>query len=123
MRQYFVYIMGNRWGTLYIGVTNDLVRRVFEHKNGSFKGFTSKYKLSLLLYYETTASPKAAISREKQLKGWVRRKKLALVKSVNAGWNDLSADWYADSRRPKPGARSPHQPLLDPSPGRCPGSG
>ena len=123
MRQYYVYIMGNRWGSLYIGVTNDLLRRVHEHKNGVFKGFTSKYQVNLLLYFETASTPSAAITREKQLKGWVRRRKLALIKSANAGWEDLSADWYADSRRPKPGARSPHASLLDPSPERSSGSG
>jgi putative endonuclease len=116
MRQYFVYVMGNRWGSLYIGVTNDLVRRVFEHKAGTFKGFTSKYKINLLLYFETTSSPRAAISREKKLKGWVRKKKLDLIKSANAGWDDLAANWYADSGRPKPGARSFHAPRHDPSP-------
>ena len=98
MRQYYMYIMGNRWGTLYIGVTNDLVRRVYEHKNGIFKGFTSRFRVNLLLYFETTSSLTTAIAREKQLKGWVRRKKLALIKSVNAGWKDLSADWQADTR-------------------------
>ena len=98
MRQYYMYIMGNRWGTLYIGVTNDLVRRVYEHKNGVFRGFTSRYKINLLLYIETSSSPITAIARETELKGWVRRKKLALIKSVNAGWRDLSADWPADTR-------------------------
>ena len=123
MSQYYVYIMGNRWGTLYIGVTNDLVRRVYEHKNGVFKGFTSKYKVNLLLHFATTSSPTTAIAREKELKGWVRKKKLALIKATNAGWVDLSAYWYADSRRPKPGARSPQASLHDPSPELRSGSG
>ena len=108
MRQYYVYIMANRWGSLYIGVTNDLVRRVHEHKNGTFKGFTSKYKVNLLVYFETTPSPGSAIIREKELKGWVRKKNLALIRSVNAGWTDLSAEWYTGTRRPKPGACSPN---------------
>lgn len=95
MRQYHVYIMASKAKTLYVGVTNDLVRRVFEHKQGSTDSFTSRYKVTNLVYYETTSDVGSAISREKQLKGWRRSKKLALVESLNAEWKDLALLWYS----------------------------
>jgi len=82
--------MANKSGTLYIGVTNNLERRVFEHKNHLIEGFTKKYKITKLVYFEETNDISAAISREKQIKGWLRRKKIALVESMNPGWKDLS---------------------------------
>ena len=94
MKQYYVYIMTNRSGTLYTGVTNDLLRRVHEHKQGEGSKFTSKYKINPLIYFESCADPREAIAREKQIKGWVRTKKIALIESVNPGWEDLSASWY-----------------------------
>ena len=96
MRQYFVYIMTNASKTLYIGVTNDLMRRVTEHKNGQVKGFTSKYHITKLVYYEQGDNIETAISREKQLKGWLRSRKIALIESVNPQWRDLSEDWKDD---------------------------
>ena len=93
MNQYFVYIMTNRTGTLYIGVTNDLRRRVYEHKHKHFAGFTSKYGLNRLLYFEKTSDIHVAISREKQLKGWSRQKKLDLISCINPAMGDLSKDW------------------------------
>ncbi len=92
-RTYYVYIMGNRSGTLYTGVTNDLPRRVYEHKNHLLPGFTSRYNLDRLVYFEETSSIENAIAREKQIKGWVRARKLRLVRSANPRWRDLSADW------------------------------
>ncbi|MHB8069159.1 MAG: GIY-YIG nuclease family protein [Desulfobaccales bacterium] len=94
MRQYFVYIMTNKSGTLYVGVTNNLERRIFEHKNSLVAGFTKKYKINQLLYYEETNDVLAAITREKQIKGWRREKKIALIESANPEWKDLSEDWY-----------------------------
>ena len=94
-RTYYVYIMGNRSGTLYTGVTNDLLRRVYEHKKHLLPGFTSRYKLDRLVYFEATGSIESAITREKQIKGWVRARKLALVKAGNPQWRDLSADWHS----------------------------
>jgi len=94
MRQYYVYIMTNRSKTLYTGVTNDLMRRVYEHKNKLIKGFTRKYNIRKLVYYETTDAIQAAIAREKQIKGWLRRKKIALIESVNPQWEDLSEGWF-----------------------------
>ena len=89
-KQYYVYIMTNRHNTvLYTGVTNDLVRRVLEHKEGRGSVFTSRYKLTKLVYYEITEDVRAAISREKQIKGGSRKKKDDLVASVNSEWRDL----------------------------------
>ena len=94
MRQYYVYIMTNQKRTLYTGVTNDLIRRVYEHKQKSVDGFTKKYNLSWLAYYETVSDIESAIAREKQIKGWLRRKKMALIESTNPRWVDLARDWY-----------------------------
>jgi putative endonuclease len=96
MREYCVYMMTNRSGTLYIGVTNDIMRRVSEHKTGILKGFTSRYKMNRLLYVEATADIDAAIEREKQLKGWTRMRKLELVRELNPNWRDLSEEWSVE---------------------------
>ena len=93
MKQYYVYIMTNRSRTLYTGVTNNLRRRVFEHKHHLIDGFTKKYNITKLVYYEETNDIKEAIAREKQIKGWLRKKKIALIESINAEWKDLSKDW------------------------------
>jgi putative endonuclease len=93
MRQYYVYIMTNDSRTLYVGMTNNLERRVFEHKNHLLAGFTSKYKITKLVYFEETGDVTAALAREKQIKGWLRQKKVALIESVNSNWQDLSAAW------------------------------
>ncbi|MHB8104506.1 MAG: GIY-YIG nuclease family protein [Dehalococcoidales bacterium] len=92
-RQYYVYIMTNYARTLYTGVTNDLERRVYEHKMKLVPGFTSRYGLTILVYYELGDDISAAIIREKQIKGWLRRKKVALIESMNPEWRDLSLDW------------------------------
>lgn len=93
MKQFYVYIMTNRSRTLYTGVTNDLQRRVFEHKHKLIPGFTQKYNITNLVYYEATGDVREAIAREKQIKGWLRAKKVALIESVNSDWRDLSEDW------------------------------
>src|SRR3989338_3132235 len=97
MNQYYVYIMTNKSGTLYTGVTNNLERRVFEHKHHLVKGFTKKYKITKLVYYEACNDVLAAIRREKEIKGWLRKKKIALINSANTGWKGLSKGWYRDS--------------------------
>ncbi|MCE3232630.1 MAG: Excinuclease subunit domain protein [Rickettsiaceae bacterium] len=79
---------------MYIGVTNNLERRTFEHKSKLIDGFTKKYNITKLVYYEETSSIESAILREKQLKGWVRRKKNNLVEKMNPKWSDLSEKWY-----------------------------
>jgi putative endonuclease len=94
MKHYYVYIMASRSKVLYVGVTNDLGRRVYEHKHHLIKGFTDKYEVTKLVYYEETSDVKAAISREKQIKGWLRKKKTSLVKSMNPTWRDLAKEWY-----------------------------
>ena len=95
MREYYVYIMTNGTRTLYIGVTNDLVRRVYEHKQKLLNGFTKKYNITFLKYYETTSSVGAARFREKQLKGWRRNRKIALIEAFNQQWRDPSVESYS----------------------------
>ncbi len=92
MKQYFVYIMTNKSGTLYIGITNNLTRRMYEHKHGLGGQFTAKYHITRLVYFEETQDVHAALAREKQLKGWTRAKKLALITTDNPQWIDLSED-------------------------------
>jgi putative endonuclease len=89
---YYVYIMSNRTHVLYIGVTNDLERRVPEHKARITPGFTRRYSLTRLVYFEEHQSISAAIEREKQLKGWRRKRKVELIESVNPAWSDLARD-------------------------------
>jgi len=90
MKQYYVYIMTNFKNTvLYTGVTNDLVRRAYEHKNKMVEGFTKKYNINKLIYYETTENIDSAILREKQIKTGSRQKKLDLINKFNSDWKDL----------------------------------
>ena len=90
-RFFHVYILASqRNGTLYTGVTNDLARRTFEHRNGLGAGFTKRYGVHLLVWYETHDDIHVAIAREKQIKGWNRSWKLKLIEQENSGWNDLS---------------------------------
>jgi putative endonuclease len=95
-REYYVYIMTNKSRTLYTGVTNNLMRRVQEHKNKQVPGFTSKYNIQFLVYYESTTDIHAALAREKQIKGWLRAKKIALIDSMNPQWKDLSTEWFIE---------------------------
>jgi putative endonuclease len=81
--------MTNKSGTLYTGVTNNLERRIYEHKHHLVDGFTKKYRIEKLVYFEETNDINAAISREKQIKGWLRKKKIALIESMNPDWKDL----------------------------------
>jgi putative endonuclease len=94
MNQYYVYIMTNRSKTLYTGVTNDLMRRVYEHKNKMVEGFTKKYNITKLVHFEETTDVQAAIAREKQIKGWLRSKKIGLIESKNPEWKDLGEGWF-----------------------------
>jgi len=96
--EYFVYIMCSRSGTLYIGVTNSIYRRVLEHKRGEIEGFPSKYGCTRLVYCEGFDDVHKAIGREKQLKGWTRLKKIALIESKNPRWADLAESWGAEMR-------------------------
>ncbi len=107
MAQYYVYIMSNRSKTLYTGVTSDLLRRVYEHRQRLVEGFTKRYNLTMLVYYEVTTDVQSAISREKQIKGWLRSKKITLIQSVNPYWDNLSEGWY--SAQGDPSLRSPKE--------------
>jgi putative endonuclease len=92
-RLYFVYIMASRSGVLYIGVTNSIRRRSLEHKSRDSDTFTAKHRCTRLVWYEVHRSPSVAIAREKQLKGWTRAKKFALIEIMNPLWFDLSEHW------------------------------
>ena len=92
---FYVYIMqSSSRRALYIGVTSKLEKRVFEHKTGAFGGFSDKYRAHRLVYFERYSDIRSAIDREKQLKGWRRAKKIALIESLNPGWKDLSEGWF-----------------------------
>ena len=93
-KRYWVYIMGSLSGTLYIGVTGNLHRRVFQHKFHRIEGFTDEYGVERLMYWESFDRVVMAIRREKQLKGWRRSKKIALIESQNPHLLDLARDWY-----------------------------
>jgi len=97
MRTYYVYIMASRSRVLYVGVTRDLTGRVSEHRQKLIPGFTARYNANRLVYYEDFRDIRAAIAREKQIKGWLRSKKIALIESMNPRWQDLSAGWYGRS--------------------------
>ena len=91
---YFTYIVASRSLTLYIGMTGDLCKRVFEHKRKLHDGFSASYNCNRLVWFERFVGPNAAIAREKQLKGWRREKKIALIVNANPTWIDLSETWY-----------------------------
>lgn len=97
MKEYFVYILANKSKMLYVGVTNDLLRRLIEHKTGTFpNSYTAKYNLKHLVYFESTDDVSIAIQREKQLKKYKRQWKIDLIENDNPDWKDLSADWQMD---------------------------
>ena len=94
MGTYYVYLLTNRnHNVLYTGVTNNLERRLYEHKNGLAEGFTKRYRVHKLVYFETTSDVKAAIAREKQIKSWSRARKNSLIEAENPHWRDLTEDW------------------------------
>jgi putative endonuclease len=90
---YSVYIVASNSGVLYTGMTSDLQHRVWQHKNGTFAGFTKKYQCHRLVFFERYDRVHSAIGREKQIKGWTRAKKIALIESTNPRWQDLSEHW------------------------------
>ena len=93
-REYFVYIMASKGRTLYVGVTSNIERRVYEHKHKLTPGFTSKYNIDRLVYVEVFPYVNDAIGREKEIKRWSRAKKIALIEYENPTWRDLSVAWY-----------------------------
>ena len=102
-RNYYVYILSSKTRVLYIGVTNDLEKRLWQHKQHLIPGFTKRYNVDKLVYFEHTQSIEGAIEREKHLKGWLRAKKVALIESVNPTWAELSAQW----NRPDSSSQTP----------------
>ena len=100
-KTFYVYLMTNRSRVvLYTGITNSLVRRVWEHQNGEIEGFTKKYRVNRLVYYKNFDDPRHAISREKEIKGWRRGRKNALVETLNPKWTDLSPMLFQGMRSP-----------------------
>jgi putative endonuclease len=95
-KQYYVYILSSYLRVIYTGVTSDLCRRIYEHKHKVHEGFTSKYNVNQLVYYEVTNDIRAAIEREKQIKGYRREKKVALIEQLNPKWIDLSGELCGD---------------------------
>lgn len=104
--RYTVYILGSLTGTPYVGITSDLVARVHQHRDHTFPGFTAKYDVNRLLYYEIYEEVRNAIAREKQLKGWRREKKIALIEKQNPHWKDLGSEWSQTRLRRIPKAES-----------------
>jgi len=113
-KRFYVCILASMSGTLYIGITNDLARRVYEHKEGLVSSFTAKYRVDRLVYFETFKYVGNAIAREKELKGWLRAKKIKLIESVNPSWRDLSRDWERSSKV-RPGYRGPSRRAPSPA--------
>ena len=105
LRSYYVYILASRSKRLYVGMTNDLERRLWEHRSGEPGSFTHRYNIERLVYLEEFDDPSEATDREKQVKKWRREKKIWLIESMNPEWNDLSEDWY----EPVPNEISPAQ--------------
>jgi putative endonuclease len=101
MRTFYVYILASKAGVLYTGVTNNLMRRVFQHKTGYKPGFSDKYKTHSLVYYETFGDAMTAIKCEKKIKTFSRKKKVALIDSINPKWLDLSEGWFENSQQPR----------------------
>ena len=104
--RFYTYIAGSLSGTLYIGMTNNLERRIWQHKQHEITGFTATYGVDRLLYFESFDDVRTAIDREKQLKGWTRQKKVALIEARNPKWIDLSQEWYEGDRGPSTSLRS-----------------
>lgn len=93
-RAYFIYILASDSGVLYTGMTNDLKRRVYQHRTAGEGSFTGRYRVYKLVWWEIAREPRAVIAREKEIKAWSRRKRVALIEADNPGWQDLAADWY-----------------------------
>ncbi len=98
-RRYYVYILASRSRNLYTGVTNHLMRRVYEHKHGLLRGLTRRYRIHRLVYFEVFPYVRNAIAREKEIKAWRREKKIALINARNPAWDDLAADWYGETSK------------------------
>jgi putative endonuclease len=93
-KQFYVYMLANKMRRLYVGMTSDLERRVWEHRTKAIEGFTSRYNIDRLVWYETTNRAMDAATREREIKAWRREKKIALIEAENPGWDDLARDWW-----------------------------
>ena len=111
MKEYSTYIMASRSRVLYIGVTNNLPRRVYEHKCELIDGFTKKYKCKRLVYFESSNDINTILAREKQLKNWNRQKKMNLINGMNPEWRDLSEEFISDNHNPIDARRDPSTSL------------
>ena len=98
-RTYATYILASRSRVLYVGSTADLIRRMYQHRTRSVRGFTQRYDVTRLVHYEQTSNARAAVEREREIKGWRREKKVRLIESVNPGWIDLARDWFEAPNR------------------------
>lgn len=98
-KRYYVYILASRSRNLYIGVTNNIRRRLVEHREGRVLGFTSKYRIFRLVHYEVFGDIRLAIAREKEIKAWRREKKVWLIQERNPTWADLATDWFGPQRK------------------------
>jgi putative endonuclease len=96
-RRFYVYLMASLSRIVYTGMTSDLVRRVWEHRNGTTGGFTARYRVHRLVYFEEYRNARLATARERQIKGWTRERKLRLIEAGNAEWIDLAAAWFERS--------------------------
>ncbi|SRR6266508_1621855 len=101
MRVFYVYIMASRSRVLYTGVTNDIARRVYEHKRSLIAGFTSRYRITRLVHFEEFGDIRDAIAREKEIKGWVRARKIQLIEERNPTWEDRAERWFQEPRGPQ----------------------
>ena len=107
---YATYIVASKSRTIYIGVTSNLLQRIFQHKQKTFPGFTAKYNCTRLVWFERYSTMKDALYREKELKGWLRAKKLALISEKNPTWEDLSEPWYPHLKANKSNPEQQHSP-------------
>ena len=96
-RRYYVYILASRSRNLYTGVTNNLIRRVYEHKQGLVEAFTRRYRIHRLVHFEVFAYVREAIAQEKEIKAWRREKKISLIESRNPAWDDLASEWNGEA--------------------------
>jgi len=108
--QYYVYILASRSRNLYTGVTNDLLSRIGQHREGRIPGFTAKYRINRLVHYEIFGDIRLAIAREKEIKAWRREKRVWLIEKENPFWNDLAAEWFPKGLEQKAKPASPENP-------------
>ena len=103
---YFVYILASNSGVLYVGSTSDLTRRMYQHRHGLMPGFTKRYNVSRLVWYDVTPNSRGAVTRERQIKSWRREKKVQLIETTNPAWRDLAVDWLRGACLQDPSLRS-----------------